>query len=373
MDRRPRPINDIDFLNELPAFYARDAGEGDALFRRFLMPFEEMFAGLQAAIAGDVLTLTYRDSGEAPDGAGAAGYLLPVGLFDAGCLGYPKSTPVFIPGDPDTTLLAEPIPANGENIAAIRVTDRAFRSRLREGDRLVVRTGSGLAGLASIGEMPPSAFKNLDDRAFAYLQYLASWVGLPLRSDKSVGWNRRFLREAVALDNNPATLRSTLPGIKALLDAWHHEEAAAQRTVVTDLISPENGVDTVFCLGGSRIGIDTLLGEGEPGHFAVYLTADPDDVYMRQPKNLDAMAAAAELMLNLERPAGTDYRLHIHAHTMRLAPNAPIAAYGGAKGGAGPADQGGGAGEAPPSDEALAVKDTNTFARIGVTTLLWGD
>lgn len=419
MGNNTRPVNSIDFLKKLPAFYAQDYGD-DQLFRRFLMQFEEMFDRFQSTIAGDALTLTYRDPGADKRAAGGAGkktetpryYKITVDLFDAGHIGYPRGSLVFIQGDPDVTTLAEPIAADSENNSFIMVTDRTFPPRLKDGDKFIVRTNRGLAGLTAISEMPPSSYKHLEDKNFAYLQYLASWVGLPLRSDKPVSWNRRFLREAVALDNNAVLLdpktfkldkksgkqRSTLPGLKALLDSWHQEEADRSKTIVTDLLSPANYTEeqeqvfrqyygenfrTVCRLDESRIGIDTLLGEGEPGHFHVYLTSDPTDVYTRQPKNLDAMAAAAELILNLEKPVGTEYTLHISAHTMQLAPDLPIAPYGSGKASdassavktQAEAVTGAEAGEAASieTEEELAVKDTNTFARIGVTTLLWDD
>jgi len=410
-------------LKELPAFYAQDYGDGQ-LFKHFLMQFEEMFDSLQSAVVGDALTLTYRaDDSESGSGSVAGkeaasnrNYKLTVEPFDAGRLGYPKNSLVFIPGDADITTLAEPIAANSEDNSFIQVTDRTFPRRLKDGDKFVVRTSSGLAGLTAIGEMPPSSYKYLGDKRLAYLQYLASWVDLPLRSDKPLSWNRRFLREAVALDNNSLALdqktmipkknsgrpRSTLPGIKALLDVWHHEEVEKDKTIVTDLISPANytkeqeeffrhyygeNFRTVCRLDESRIGVDTLLGEGERGHFHVYLTADPNDVYMRQPRNLDAMAAAAELILNLEKPVGTSYTVHIQAHTMQLAPDGLIASYGSGKakneiikGEVAAVEPS----EAAEADELaaelanelaneLAVKDTNTFARIGITTLLWGE
>jgi len=443
-----RPINSISFLKRLPAFYARDYGDDSRTFPRFLAQFEELFDGFQSAIAGDTLTLTYRDpggvygggsGGVSGDAAGDASgdestaraiepatparryYQIPVNLFDAGRLGYPRGALVYIPGDPDITTLAQPIAADSVDNDFIIVTDRTFLRRLKDGDPLVVRTNTGLAGLTNINEMPPSSYAYLEESSFEYLRFLASWVGLPLRADKLVSWNRRFLREAVALDNgdvlldnitnkpakNSARPRSTLPGIKAILDSWHHEEAHQVHTIVTDLISPANytaeqerffkkykniygeNFRTVFRLDESRIGIDSLLGEGEKDHFHVYLTTDPDDVYTRQPKNIDAMAAAAELILNLEKPVGTNYTLHINAHTMRLAPDLPILPYNAiakqirAEGLAAALSEKA-ISEAidnaieeaieeavKESGGELSVSDTNTFARIGVTTLLW--
>ena len=361
MGRNNRPVNSIDFLDDLPAFYSLAPGDDDS-FRRFLMQFETVFEDLQSAIVGNLLTLTYRGAAVLPEGQKLNGYALVVDLFDAGHLGYPKGALVQIPGNPDTTLLSEPIPADGENLNIICVSDIKYLDKkfLKPGEKLLISTGSGLAGLTSIREMQPANFRYPgNDSKLDYLQYIASWVGLPLRPDKLLSWNRRFLREAVKL----GSARSTLPGLTRLMNEWHQEEVDKDRTVITDLISPENGVDTVFRVGESRIGIDTVIGEAAPGHFHVHLTADPTDVGMRKQKNLVAMDNAARLMLDLEKPANTEYTLHIHAHTMQLAPDAPIAPYK----------------KAPPRDPKdipegeLSILETNKYARIGITTLLWGE
>ncbi|MCL2121873.1 MAG: hypothetical protein FWH28_06440 [Clostridiales bacterium] len=365
----PHPVNSVDFLYLLPGFFAAMPEEGSPSFKDFVAQFEELFEGLQAAIAGDALTLTYRGvSGKNPaeDYPSSSGsYPLPVELFAIGRLGYPKNTPVFIPGNPDTTLLAEAIDAGPGERDLILVKDRNFWKYLQPGSKFILRGSSGLAGLSSIQETPPTAFHDLGEKdKLAYLAYLASWIGLPVRADKLVSWNRRFLREAINLDNDPNTQRSTLPGIREMLKAWHKGEIVAEETLVTDLIAPHNGGDTVFRIGDSRIGIDMLFGEGAPRHFHVRLTADPDDVSMRDPTKLHAMDTAARLLLDREKPANTEYTLHIHASTMQLAPNARIAPYANSKAWEGLIDA---------EEELLSVQDTNTYARIGVTTLLWND
>ena len=362
----PRPDSSVDFQYLLPAFYGAAPEEGEPSFQAFLAQFEELFEGFQAAIAGDALTLTYRGvSGKNPgdDDPTSVGYPIPVELFTLGRIGYPKNTPVFIPGNPDTTQLAEAIEPGTEERDRILVTDKAFWKYLAPGSQIVVRTSSGLAGLSSIRETPPPAFRDLGEQEkLEYLRYLASWVGLPVRADKLISWNRRFLREAIRLENDPRTQRSTLPGIRALLNEWHKGEIEEKKTIVTDLVAPNNEGDTMFRIGDSRIGIDTLFGEGESGHFHVYLTADPQDVTMRDPAKIHAMDAAAKLLLDREKPAHSVYTLHIQASTMQLAPDLRIAPKGNSKA----------MNDLIDAEEAfLPLQDTNTYARIGVTTLLW--
>ena len=361
MRNNPHPVNSIDFLSELPSFYAKGLNGADSLLQDFLMQFEEMFSGLQAAIVGDTLKLTCGELAEDAD-IEPGRYKIIVDIFDAGHLGYPKNSTVSIPGNPDTTFLTEPIEAGTENIGIIYVTDKSFLKYLTPGTKLTVETSAGLSGLTSVRDMPPPAFRNLGEKdTLAYLQYLASWVGLPVRSDKTVSWNRRFLREAMTMDNNPATLRSTLPGIRAMLNAWHKGEIVAENTIITDRISQANGVDTVFRIGESRIGVDTMLGEDETGQFHVYLTTDPTDVSMRNQKKIAAMTAAAKLLLDMEKPVNMTYTLHIQAHTMQLAIDGKIPPYKSSPG----------YDESLIDDDMLTVDETNTYARIGVTTLLW--
>ena len=436
MGNNPRPVNSLEFIKLLPPFYAKGQGVsgvsgsgassgggvsgsgGDRLFLDFLLQFEEMFDGLQAAIVGDDLTLTYinRARASAEEGAPFDDYTLVVEPFDAGRLGYPKNALVYIPGNADTTLLAEPIGANSEGESLVHIKDKKFYTYLKPGSTFIVKTCSGLAGLASTKETPSPAFGARDEKdKLAYLQYLASWVGLPVRSDKLVRWNRRFLREAMALDNegnNPLMLRSTLPGIRAMLNAWHKGEIVPQETYVTDLVSPENGVDTVFRVGDCRIGIDTLLGEGQAGRFHVYLTVNPNDVTMRDPKNIEAMIAAARLILDMEKPVNTEYVLHIKATTMQIAPESRVvspkeAAAAAAATSAAAAEAAAvlaakaaeaelamkaadaadaelaakaawaeltaeaEEAELAAEEEAMLLKNANTYARVGITTLLW--
>ena len=359
MGKNQRPVNSIDLLSLLPGFYAKEQGGDGSLLSDFLKQFEEMFDDLQAAIVGDGLTLTYKGPGSDK----ADSYALLVELFDGGRLDYPENSYVFIPDSNDLTYLSEPIIANSVDQESIWVTDRRFRDYLKAGDKFVVHTSSGLAGLTSTRETPPIAFRSRgEEDKLAYLQYLASWVGLPVRSDKPVSWNRRFLREAMAFDNDPKTQRATLSGIKVMLNAWLYGEIVTQKTIVTDLVSPENGVDTVFQLGVCRIGVDTLLGEGQPGRFHVHLTVVPDNVSMRDPKKIEAMIAAARLILDMEKPVNTEYTLHIDVSTMQIAPDAAIVSNASTRKWLGLIDR---------EEERLLKKDTNTYLRIGETTLLW--
>jgi len=82
---------------------------------------------------------------------------------------------------------------------------------------------------------------------------------------------------------------------------------------------------------------------------------------------------------------GTAFTLHIEAQTMQLAPDLPIVPYRAAA--KKPAPRAAPSREPAPSGEELEVDEelyaemlaelgldeTNTYARIGITTLLWGD
>ena len=183
----------------------------------------------------------------------------------------------------------------------------------------------GLPDLFAPGTTPPPQLGHPGGEPFAFLAYLAGWLAIPLRPEKPVDWNRRYLSRAIEL----AAVRGTLPGVDGLLRAWLAGdllEVAGPRPLllVTDLSSPTNGVDTVFQLDAhSVLGVETVLGEG-PGHFFVAdLVVDPTVRDLRGPVGLDALQRSARALLDAEKPADTYYELRVRGRTMQLAPADP--------------------------------------------------
>jgi phage tail-like protein len=183
-------------------------------------------------------------------------------------------------------------------------------------------SGSSQGGIPDLFDpavTPPAEFHHLPQPAIDYLNYLASWIGLPLRQDKPVARNRDFFRAAVALTN-----RGTLTGMEAMLRAWMRGDLFQSNPplpLLTDLARTDNAIDTIFQLDVSaQLGFNTVLGEGPPFFFLADLTADPTVLDLRQPAGLDAVQRAARQLLDLEKPAYTYYELRLRAFPLQLAP-----------------------------------------------------
>lgn len=311
---------------------------------------------------GDGLKLTVNS---------VTGTTIAVSSFSSGSLGFRAGTPVTTPESGARTVLAQAIPANSSLLTQIQVQDAAFAGSLHPGDTLEVfsfmrrflqafetlfeqleaeiegtpdLTSGGIPDLFSPNTTPPPQFANRPQPGpgdIDFLDYLASWLALPLRTEKSIDWNRQFFNTAIPLYSE----RSTLPGIDGMLRAWLKDdllETTPATLVVADLGSTQTDADTVFQLGvTATMGVDTVLGEGPPFLFVVDLIADPTVTVLHTPAGLDVMQRAACFMLDSEKPAHTYYELRVRASTMQLA---------------------------PPNQTTI---DGKPGAQIGATTLLW--
>jgi phage tail-like protein len=216
----------------------------------------------------------------------------------------------------------------------------------------------GIPDLFHPATTPPAQFPSLPQEKFDYLQYLAGWVALPLRPEKGVDWNRRLFQAAIPLYKQ----RGTISGLEALLRAWLKDDLAENLPpsppllLVTDLCRTHTDIETIFQLapedfGGRRgneiyaqVGVTTELGEGPPFFFLVDLLTSEKPPDLRNPSGLDVLQRAARFLLDNEKPAHTYYRLRVRVPTMQLAP------------------------EEPAPEEGFP----KAYARVGVTTLLWG-
>ena len=186
-------------------------------------------------------------------------------------------------------------------------------------------TSGGIPDLFNPITTPPPEFKHLPKTAskFDYLNYLASWIGLPLRPEKPLDWNQEFFKSAIALYSQ----RGTLKGLESMLRVWLKGdllETEPPLLILTDLTRSHTDVDTVFQLDvTATLGVDTILGEGLPYFFIVDLIFNPDvnpDVSeLRIPEILDNFQRAARFLLDTEKPFHTYYQLRISPSTMQLA------------------------------------------------------
>jgi hypothetical protein len=281
---------------------------------------------------------------------------------------FPAHTFVNRAGNTDYTALATDYPS-GRDVNRIFVQDADFASSVKVGDEIVLHAG-GLPDLFNPDLTPPPQLArrlHLDEYRgepdSAFLNFLASWIGLPLRTDliaragetdvagqrwvddarydrRKARWNRHLVR--AALDIYPR--RGTRAGVEGMLRAWLKDDLADNGVMVTDLLRAHTDVDAVFRLGErATLGVDTVLGEGSPFFFIADLMVAPTVRGLRNPAGIDVFIREARFILEAETPAHTYFQLRVHANTMQLAP--------------------------PPGQEVAG----EIYAQLGETTLLWGD
>ena len=341
-----RPIRFRDYLPEVLRGDERDAG---SFQNRFLRAFEDLFEELQSIIEGvspGDLGLTVDSVLPAEPGSQKIEIKV-TSPFEAPPK-FPADTFVTLPGnDADPTTLAEDYPGQ-TGAASLFVRDADFARLLSPGSKIVLHAG-GLPDLFNPELTPPPQFaRRLHLAGYraepdsSFLNFLASWIGLPLRDDlipragetdlhgqlrpddawyerRKARWNRHLMRTAVGIYPR----RGTRAGVEGMLRAWLKDDLLEERVIVTDLSRSHTDIDAVFQLGvweRARLGVNTVLGEGPPFFFIVDLTPDPTVRGLRNPAGIDVFLREAQYILETETPAHTSYELRVRVTTMQLAP-----------------------------------------------------
>jgi hypothetical protein len=361
-----RPIRFRDYLPEVLRGDETDPGSFE---NRFLKAFEDLFEELQSVIEGvspGDLRLTV-DSVQ-PSATGSEKIEIKVKRPLETPPKFPAATFVTLAGtNADSTILAEDYPAP-TGPASLFVRDADFANSAKPGSEIVLHAG-GMPDLFNPDLTPPPQFArrlHLDEYwaepESAFLSFLASWIGLPLRDElipradetdlqglrindpsyerRKARWNRHLVRTAVGIYPR----RGTRAGIEGMLRAWLKDDLLEERVIVTDLSRSYTDIDAVFQLGvweRARMGINTVLGEGPPFFFIVDLTPDPTIRGLRTPAGIDVFLREARYILETETPAHTYYELRVRVSTMQLAP--PLG----------------------------AARDGEIYAQVGETTQLW--
>jgi phage tail-like protein len=219
----------------------------------------------------------------------------------------------------------------------LQAFEALFEELEGEIEGMPARTSGGVPDLFDPDVTPPPQFRHHPQPDSDYLNYLASWIALPLRADKPSDFHRAFFHAAIPLYPQ----RSTLVGMEKLLRAWLKGDLLEPGTdppllIVTDLTRTYNDVETIFQLAPqeprgrapgevyAQLGVNTVLGEGPPFFFIVDLITNPALRELRHPAGLDVFQRAARLLLDAEKPAYTYYQLRVRAHTMQLAPEGVV-------------------------------------------------
>jgi hypothetical protein len=159
-----------------------------------------------------------------------------------------------------------------------------------------------------------------------FVSWLAQWIGLVTRPDRGERWNRELLRLAGRI----APRRGTRAGVEAFLNASLRGEA---RATVHDLANPLQ-VGLI-----ATVGVDTVICGGLPDYFWADLAAEAGNSRLYAPEGLAALLQAAHQTLRRDKPAHTHYDLRLQANTMQVGVD----------------------------------PRTEIGARVGATTLLWGE
>jgi phage tail-like protein len=132
-----------------------------------------------------------------------------------------------------------------------------------------------------------------------FLPWLASWVALGLRADWTELQQRDFLAKIVPLYRR----RGTKENLAELLRIY-----TGLSPVITAV------VETDFQIGvHSAIGVDTQIGGGAPHFFHVSVTMPNPD-----PATLQRQRQIATALIELQKPAHTDYDLDILFNTIQI-------------------------------------------------------
>jgi len=132
-----------------------------------------------------------------------------------------------------------------------------------------------------------------------FLQWLAGWEALGLRADWTEAQQRDFLARIVPLYRR----RGTKENLAELLRIY---------TGLSPVISAVD--DLEFQIGvHSSIGVDTKLDGGAPHFFHVSVTMSSPDQ-----ESLKRQRLIATALIDLQKPAHTDYELEIRADSMQI-------------------------------------------------------
>jgi phage tail-like protein len=138
-----------------------------------------------------------------------------------------------------------------------------------------------------------------------FLPWLASWVALVLRVDWTVAQQRDVLRQIIPLYKE----RGTPGGLKKYLQIY-----AGEGVTIRDEFGPfQVGVRT-----NSQVGVNTYIGT-RPYFFTVQIAFDtPDEEELKKRKK------SVEAVLEIEKPAHTDYKLNYSGPTFQVGVHSTI-------------------------------------------------
>ncbi|HEX3044013.1 MAG TPA: phage tail protein [Bacillota bacterium] len=169
--------------------------------------------------------------------------------------------------------------------------------------------GQPLPGIEQVLDVIYEYFDPLETPA-EFLTWLAGWVGLTLQEGE--GWDegkkRRLIAQIVPLYKK----RGTLEGLKEYLQLYFNEGEGVSVSI-SEFLKPLQIGTT------STIGLDTVVGEGRPYYFQVYMQLPISDRAILEKK----IRAIMEI-INQEKPAHTYCLLIVNVPMMQVAVHSMI-------------------------------------------------
>lgn len=137
-----------------------------------------------------------------------------------------------------------------------------------------------------------------------FLTWMAGWMSLVLKED----WDFEKKREVIARIIPIYKMRGTKEGLERYLQIY-----AGKDTSVYEFLEP-------FQVGvTSTVGEDSIIGEGRPYYFQVNMTLPIPD-----PDILDKEEQAIRDVIEMEKPAHTDYDLIIQVPTLEIGTHSTV-------------------------------------------------
>jgi Phage tail protein (Tail_P2_I) len=131
------------------------------------------------------------------------------------------------------------------------------------------------------------------------LQWLASWTALSLRADWSQKQQKDFLSKIVYFYRS----RGTKSNLEKFLEIY---------TGLKPIIKEPD--DNPFQVGVSSIVGKAQVGEGNPNYFEVDITINRPN----NPENLQRQNLIINSLIDLQKPAHTDYKVNFLAKAMQI-------------------------------------------------------
>lgn len=140
-----------------------------------------------------------------------------------------------------------------------------------------------------------------EEIGYDHLQWLAGWLALTLREEED--WDEKKKRNLISRIVPLYKRRGTREGLEEYISIFVGEDEPIS---INELLNPTQ-------VGVSKVGVDTMVGEGPLHYFQINLELPVPNWELLQKKR-----QAIKDIVDLEKPAYTEYDLIIRVPTMQI-------------------------------------------------------